>query len=156
MRRLTAGLGRRVALMLALISAACGSDGDPARSDTADPALAPLVGRWNAVVFLVTTPDGADTVDVLAQSTFILEIEAAGTYTATLNTFGVAVVETGQITIDSATALTLRPTSPPGAGEQVTWGISAGTLVLDGATEFDFNGDQTSDPAQAHIELRKS
>jgi hypothetical protein len=60
--------------------------------------------------------------------------------------------EIGKLTVQSPTQLTLNPNG--GDPAPSTYRFAAeDSLVLDGATEFDFNLDGTEEPGQAHIEL---
>jgi len=117
-----------------------------------DPAVEPFVGTWDAVAFTVTGDAPPNTVvDVLTLGAFWIAIEPSGTYTATLE-FPGAPPEIGKLTIESSTQLTLRPNAGDPAPSTYVF-AAADSLVLDGATEFDFNLDGTNEPGQAHIEL---
>jgi len=129
----------------------CGSDTTEVEID---PAVEPFVGTWDAVVFTVTGDAPPNTVvDVLTLGAFWIAIEPSGTYTATLE-FPGADPEIGKLTIDSPTQLTLKPNGGDPAPSTYAF-ATADSLVLDGATEFDFNLDGTDEPGQAHIELRR-
>ena len=126
---------------------ACGSD-----PVAVDPAVAPFVGTWDAVAFTVTGDAPPNTVaDLLTLGSFWISIEPSGQYTATLEWLG-GFAELGHLTVQSTSSLTLDPSNGPPAPSTYVF-ATADSLILDGATEFDFNGDQTDEPAQAHIEL---
>jgi hypothetical protein len=152
-----AGTGRlraiRAATALLALSFGAGCGGS---SLEADPAIAPFVGTWDAVVFLVTSEANPSTVvDVLAIAPFFIHIEPSGQYTATLQYTGVT-PEVGQLTVIGST-IRLDPAIPADA-PTVTASyvfVREDYLVLDGPTQFDFNLDGTSEPARAHIELQR-
>jgi hypothetical protein len=136
-----------VGLGCVVVMAACGSD-----PVAVDPAVAPFVGTWDAVVFRVTGDAPPNTVvDLLTLGSFWINVQPSGTYTATFQYLqGFAVV--GQLTVQSSSALTLDPRNgPPEPGMYVF--ATADSLVLDGATQFDFNLDGTREPAQGRTEL---
>jgi hypothetical protein len=129
-----------------------GGCGDDSTQVVIDPAVAEFVGTWDAVVFTVTGDAPPSTVvDVLTLGAFWIAIEPSGTYTATLE-FPGAPPEIGRLTVESPTQLTLRPNGGDPAPSTYAF-AAADSLVLDGATEFDFNLDGTDEPGQAHIEL---
>jgi hypothetical protein len=134
----------------ALILAACGGSSTGVEID---PAVAPFVGTWDAVVFTVTgdePPNIQD--DVLTKyGPFWIDIQPSGSYAATIEFPGVP-PELGTVTIDSSTQLTLHPTGGDPAPSAYVF-AAPDSLVLDGPTEFDLNGDFVPEPAQAHIEL---
>jgi hypothetical protein len=133
----------------ALVLAGCGDDSTQV---LIDPEVEPFVGTWDAVVFTVTADAPPNTVvDVLTLGAFWIAIEPSGTYTATLE-FPGAPPEIGKLTIDSGTQLTLEPNGGDPAPSEYDF-AAPDSLVLDGATEFDFNLDRTDEPGQAHIEL---
>jgi hypothetical protein len=132
----------------AVVVAGCGTSTDP----DVDPAVEPFVGTWDAVVFTVTGDAPPNTVvDVLTLAAFWIAIEPSGTYTATIELPG-ALPEIGDLTVDGPSQLTLRPSVGPPAPSTYSF-ATPDSLVLDGATEFDFNLDGTDEPGQAHIEL---
>src|SRR5262245_5217531 len=122
----------------ALAAAACGSD--PVEID---PAVAPFVGTWDAVVMTATGDSPPNTViDILgAGGTFWISVEPSGQYTATLAFLGPH-VELGDLTVESSSGLTLHPLGGDPAPTTYVF-AKADSLVLDGATRFDFNLDGT-------------
>jgi hypothetical protein len=133
---------------VALTAAACGGS-DPV---AVDPAVAPFVGTWDAVAFTVTGDAPPNTVaDLLTLGDFWISVEPSGQYTATLEWLG-GFPELGQLTVQSTTSLTLDSTTGPPAVSTYVF-ATPDSLVLDGATEFDFNLDGTDEAAQAHLEL---
>jgi hypothetical protein len=134
-------------LGLALVLGGCGTD-----PIGPDPALERFVGIWDAVVFTVTADDPPHTVaDLLSLGNFWISVEPSGQYTATLEWLG-GFAEIGQLTVESINTLTLDATTAPPALSTFDF-ATADSLILDGATTFDFNLDGTDEPAQAHMEL---
>jgi hypothetical protein len=110
------------------------------------------VGTWDAVVFTVTADDPPHTTaDVLTLGPFWISVEPSGRYIATLEFLG-GQVEFGQLTVQTSTRLTLDPDNGPAAPSDYVF-ATTDSLVLDGSTDFDFNLDGTTEPAQAHIEI---
>lgn len=135
-------------LAAALTVAACGTSTDV----EVDPLVAPFVGAWDAVVFTVTGDAPPNTVvDVLTLGAFWIAVEPSGTYTASLE-FPGAPPEIGTLTVESPSHLTLRPNGGPPAPSVYAF-ATPDSVVLDGATEFDFNLDGTPESGQAHIEI---
>jgi hypothetical protein len=81
---------------------------------------------------------------------FTVSILSTGSYTASLTVFGQPNTEVGTIEV-SGNQLTMTPSDGPSV--QGTWSITGGILTLDGVTEFDFNFDGTTEPADIHIEF---
>jgi hypothetical protein len=126
----------------------CGS------SSTFDPVseYQRFVGTWDAVVFMVTADDPPHTTaDILTLGPFWIDVQPSGRYQAVLEFFG-GQTEFGQLSIQSATQLTLDPDGEPPAPSTYSF-ATADSLILDGATEFDFNLDGTDEPAQVHMEI---
>ncbi|MEQ1856591.1 MAG: hypothetical protein ABL963_08975 [Longimicrobiales bacterium] len=143
-KRIRRGVG---VLWVAAAMVACGTD-----PVDIDPAVAPFVGMWDGVVFTVTGDAPPNTVaDLLTLGNFWISVEPSGQYTATLQWLG-GFVEIGQLTVQSSTGMTLDPSTGPPAPSTYLF-ATADSLILDGATEFDFNLDGTDEPGQAHIEL---
>ena len=139
---------------LGALAAACGGDQGP----DVDPKVEPFVGTWDADS--LTVKNNADTTvvaNVLDFGSFFITVEPSGQYTATLTVYGNANPEIGQLGVLNSTTLTLTPTFP--TGRPVSTAVyafdSADHLVLDGATDFDFNLDGTPEAAQAHFELQR-
>lgn len=149
---------RRLApLLLAFgaLTAACGGGSEI----EADPAVAPFVGTWDAAAFEVTSDaDPGIQVDVLAiPAAFYISIEPSGQYTATLEHPLGAAIEIGQLTVIGST-VRLDPSIPADGVTATSSFVFAADdyLVLDGPTEYDFNGDFVADEAAtAHIELQR-
>lgn len=121
----------------------------------ADPALAPLVGDWEATTLTLTNVENPTVSPDLIElgAAFDLNVQPSGQYTAILVFALQSSTEIGQISVSGA-EVTLRPTFP--AGQEPTTGtfaVTPTTLVIDGSTRFDFNLDGTSEPALAHFEL---
>src|SRR5688572_15225351 len=126
------------AVCAALTLVACGTSTDV----DIDPAVEPFVGTWDAVVFTVTGDAPPNTVvDVLTLGAFWIAIQPSGNYTATLE-FPGAPPELGDLTVESSSQLTLRPTGDDPAPSTYVF-ATPDSLVLDGPTEFDFNLDGT-------------
>lgn len=147
-------IGRRwAALGLAVtLASACGGE-DPV---TPNPTVDSFVGTWDAVV-LTMTPAGSSSpvVDVLEFGEFFIVVQPSGQYTATLSLPTGPGVEIGQLSVVGST-IRLDPSVPAGEASTSTYTFqSPDYLILDGATEFDFNFDGTNDPAEAHFELQR-
>ena len=135
-------------VLAALAIVACGGSTDI----DVDPLVEPFVGTWDAVVFTVTADAPPNqVVDVLTLGDFWIAVEPSGTYTATLEFPGIP-AEIGQLTVESSSQLTLRPTVGDPAPSTYVF-ATPDSLILDGPTEFDFNLDRTDEPGQAHIEI---
>jgi hypothetical protein len=133
---------------MALALAACGSSTDI----VVNPAVEPFVGTWDAVVFRVTGDQPPNTVvDVLTLGDFWIAVEPSGRYQAVIE-FGGGITEFGQLSVQSSTVLVLDSDADPPAPSTYLF-ATPDSLILDGATEFDFNLDGTSEPGQAHIEI---
>jgi len=143
-------------LLWTALLAGCGGDGgDPLAPD---PAVAAFVGDWEATDFTVTSAVNSQIVeDVLGLgATFELNVQPSGRYTATLNFIGQPSVEIGQMSV-SGTIVTLNRSIPSAQTSTSTFSfVGTDVLIMDGATDYDFNSDGTLDDAFAHIELQKS
>lgn len=150
--------GRAAAILAAwvgvLVLGGCGGS-DPV---TADPAVEPFVGDWAATSLVLTSVANPDVhPDLIALgSTFTINVQPSGQYTAILLYAGQSQTEIGHITV-SGNSVTLHPEIPPdGVSATSTYSFpDADHLVLDGDTEFDFNLDGTSEAATAHFELAR-
>lgn len=141
--------------LVALALTGCGED--PVINGEPDPALAPFVGTWDAVVFTVTSDaDPTLVADLLVEGSFNINIQPSGLYTATLVFGGLSpFVEIGQLTV-TAGFVTLRPNGPnpcPGSSEFSFSGPDYFSMT--GPTCFDFNLDGEDEDAEAHIELER-
>lgn len=148
--RLSAISSVQILLFLFLASAGCSSGGtDPGNKD-----LEPLVGKWRATTLLLTNSANPDiSIDLVeAGATFTISILADGRYSATLAAFGQTNTEIGTVEV-SGNQVTITPTSPAGPPLVATFSFQGRTLVLDGASEYDFNQDGTPEAAQAYMEL---
>lgn len=140
-------------IILALLLSACG-DGPL----EADPALAPFVGNWRATSLVLTSPVAPDiSVDIVELgSTFDLNIQPSGQYTAVLVFANQAQTEIGRISLSGASTVILTREFPTPSREISTFLFEGpDRLILDGDTEFDFNLDGTTEPALAHFELQR-
>jgi len=147
------GLRTASAIVAAALVAACGDD----TSVNVDPTVAPFVGTWVADSMTVTSDaDPPQVANVLDFGSFFVVVEPSGQYTATLEVLGQSSPESGRLTVTGST-ITLTPTFPPGRSPAVAdyEFVADDFLILDGSTEFDFNGDGTPESAQAHIELQR-
>jgi hypothetical protein len=141
------------ALAALVLAAACGNSAGV----EADPAVAPFVGTWDAEVYEIWPESDPDfVIDVLTVfGDFHITVEPSGQYTAVLEAPG-SPAEIGQLTVIGATIrldVTL-PANEPSRAASYSF-TAEDYLLLDGAIEVDFNGDQTRDPGGAHIELRR-
>jgi hypothetical protein len=98
----------------------------------------------------------AQVANVLAAGTFVIVVEPSGQYTATITVLTQPFTEIGDIDVVGST-LELNKTFPPPPSTDASTFAFVGDdyVILDGATEFDFNSDGTPEAAQAHIELRR-
>lgn len=148
-------LGRILAVVLgaSIVVAACG-DSDPV---SADPAVAPFVGAWEASEFTITNSAEPDqTFDITDGGSFTIDIQPSGNYTATLLVEGLPdpEVEYGQLSVSGSTVV-LDPDEGPPASATFTF-EGDDRLILDGPTEFDFNFDGEPEDAEAYIVLERS
>lgn len=145
-------LPRLLCLLVASAAvSACGDD-DPLGPD---PALAELVGDWEARALEITNEaNPSEVADLIeAGATFTLNVQPSGQYTATLVFFGQPLTEIGQVTVDGS-RITLDPSTPADQPSTTgTYQVQGDLFTLDGDTEFDFNGDGTAEAARAHFEL---
>lgn len=122
-----------------------------------DPALAALVGNWQATSFVLTeVSDTTVQLDLIQLgATFSLNVQPSGQYTAILVYNGQPDTEIGQLSV-SGDSITLHPTTPASSSATTgTYQANGSQLTINGDTEFDFNLDGTPDPATADIELVK-
>jgi hypothetical protein len=142
-----------VMLMMTTVAVACGED-----PIEAGQTVAPLVGLWVADSLTMTNDADTTVVDnFIAQGGFFtLSVEPSGQYTATIGIVGGTSVEIGDLDVLAST-LQLNRTFPPPPASSVSSFVlvSDDFLILDGPSEYYFNGDGTSEAAQAHIELRR-
>lgn len=148
---------------VALALAACGGSETTPIEPTPDPTVQPFVGTWDAETLTVTST-AVDTIvaDLIEiGGSFTLNVQESGQYTAQLafvatDSLGIdPFVEIGQLTV-SDRFVTLDPETPPGdpvASEYEF--LSDDLLRLEGPTEFDFNLDESPDPAILLLELRR-
>ena len=142
---------RWVATVL-LVLAGCG-DGDSLGPDA---SLADFVGDWEATALVLTSPVTPDLSADLIElgSTFNINIQPSGLYTAILVFQGQASTEIGSISRSGANTVILDRTFPTPSREISTYVFEGNDrLILDGDTEFDFNLDGIPDQALAHFEL---
>jgi hypothetical protein len=131
-----------------VVVAACGS------SSSFDPLdeIEPFVGTWDAVVFMVTADDPPHTMaNILTLGPFWIRVEPSGRYQGVLE-FLSGQTEWGQLSVQSSTQLTLDADLTPPAPSTYRF-ATPDSLILDGATQFDFNLDGTDEAAQVHMEI---
>jgi len=127
-------------------------------SDSFDPndLLSECIGDWEATALVPTSPvTSSASADLIALgSTFNLNVQPSGTYTAVLIFQGLASTEIGTLSLSGGNTVVLDRTFPTASKEISTY-IFKGSdrLILDGNTEFDFNFDEAPDEALAHFEL---
>ncbi len=141
-------------IVLAVGLFSCGGD-DPLE---ADPSLAPFVGDWSATSLVLASPVAPDlSVDLIELgSSFDLNIQPSGHYTAILVFAGQAQTEIGQISLSGSSAVILDRQFPTPSRDISTFVFEGpDRLILDGDTEFDFNLDGTTEPALAHFDLQR-
>ena len=137
--------------VLALLLASCGGDDGV----QADPAVAPFVGTWDADSLTMTNVANLTQVaNVLDFGSFFITVEPSGQYTANLTVLGTPFPEIGQLTVIDGSTLTLTPTGGPVSTGEYFF-AAPDSLILEGASDFDFNLDGTPESAIAHFELTR-
>ena len=141
-------------VVLALILSSCGGD-DPLEVDS---SLAAFVGDWHATSLVLSSPVAPEvSVDLIELgSSFDLNIQPSGYYTAILVFAGQGQTEIGQISLSGPSVVILDREFPTPARNISTFVFEGpDRLILDGDTEFDFNLDGTSEAALAHFDLQR-
>lgn len=135
--------------LLAAHISGCGSE-----STGPDPAVAPLVGAWDATrLDLTSVVNPQVKVDLIELgATFRLDIQPSGQYTAILLYAQQTSTEIGTLSV-SGNTLTMTREFPSRSTSAAVFALTGDRLTLDGDSEFDFNQDGTPDPALAHFEL---
>jgi len=140
-------------IVLAALLSACGDD-----AIEADPALAPFVGDWAATALIVASPVAPDaTLELIGLgSTFTINIQPSGLYTAILVFAGQGQTEIGQVSVSGASTVILDREFPTPSREISTFAFEGpDRFILEGDTEFDFNLDGTPEPALVRFELER-
>ncbi len=140
----------RMIVVAALLSA-CGD-----AAIEADPGLAPFVGDWVATELIVASPVAPDaTLELIGLgSTFTINIQPSGLYTAILVFAGQGQTEIGQVSVSGGSTVILDREFPTPSREISTFGFEhADCFILEGNTEFDFNLDGTPEPALVRFVL---
>ena len=136
----------RLLVLVGMVSAGVLACGD----GTTDPVFEPgfMVGDWVADSLTMTSVANPDVVSDLNAlgALFTLSVQPSGRYTAILSGFGQSSSEFGNLTVDGAHVV-LLPTSPPGPESRALWEQAGDTVILEGASEFDFNLDGTNEAA---------
>jgi len=142
---------RRSLLLTLLVLSACSSD-----DLGPDPALAPLVGDWDATKLVLTSVANPDMhPDLIALgATFKLNVQPSGQYTAILIYAEQAATEIGTVSVAGNT-LKLHRDFPSASTSAAVYALTGNRLTLDGDSEFDFNLDGTPEAALAHFELSR-
>lgn len=145
--------GLLFAAMMPLLATGC-------IDNTVDPELAEvdfLVGTWEATeMTMISEEDPQQTVDLMAafDATFTFSVEPSGRYVATLKLGdGSPVDETGSLTVEGD-SLVFTPDALAAYQSQFQVLDDGQLLILDGPSEFDFDGDLESEPAILHLELQ--
>ncbi len=87
-------------------------------------------------------------------STFNLNVQPSGAYTAVLVVQGLASTEIGTLSRSGGNTVVLERTFPTASKDICTYSFEGNDrLILGGDTEFDFNLDGTPDEALSHLEL---
>lgn len=152
-RRYSRAASAAMALGVALLAACSGDDGV-----APDPAIAFMVGTWDAAHFELT-PDAApdQSLDLVTElgATFTLNVQPSGYYTATLTLPGVASPppETGQLEVEGNELVFNRSTPSPATSRATYAEPTSGRVIFTGPTEFDLNGDQVLDDVTLEVEL---
>jgi hypothetical protein len=137
------------AMLLACLLAGCGGE-----SVGPDPAVALLVGDWDATGLVVTSVANPQVKpDLVALgAAFRLNIQPSGQYTAILLYAQQSSTEIGTLSV-SGNTVTMRRDFPSRSTSAAVFALAGNRMTLDGDSEFDFNLDGTPEPALAHFEL---
>lgn len=141
----------RALALVAFLLAATGCDDDTVVTPNDDIAF--LVGEWEARSFVVSNPaNPIQSVDVVQDldGSFELFVEPSGRYTALLVVDFPQPPESGILFLDDGLLIL-----DPDAGEPspTEFELVGERVILRGDTEFDFNFDGESDPAELVIDL---
>ncbi len=140
--------------VLAVLLSACGGD-DPLEADA---SIEAFVGDWRATSLVLTSSFNADlSVDLIELgSSFDLNVQPSGHYTAILVFAGQGQTEFGQLSLSGPSTVILNREFPTPSQDISTFTFEGpDRLILDGDTEFDFNLDGTAEAALAHFELQR-
>ncbi len=140
--------------VLAVLLSACGGD-DPLEADA---SIEAFVGDWRATSLVLTSSFNADlSVDLIELgSSFDLNVQPSGHYTAILVFAGQGQTEFGQLSLSGSSTVILNREFPTPSQDISTFTFEGpDRLILDGDTEFDFNLDGTAEAALAHFELQR-
>ena len=149
MRRRWVGL-----MVVTVLLSVCGGDD----AFKADASIAAFVGDWRASALVLTSSFNADlSVDLIELgSSFDINIQPSGHYTAILVFAGQGQTEFGQLLLSgSSTVILDREFPTPSRDISTLLFEGPDRLILDGDTEFDFNLDGTAEPALAYFELQR-
>jgi hypothetical protein len=130
----------------------CGDDSlDP------DPSVAFMVAEWQAIRMVVVNLANPSIAPDLIRNgaTFYLDVQPSGWYTAILTAFGQPATEFGRIEVAGQQVLFHRQQPPPARTDVADFRLSGDTLFLTGSTDFDFNLDGQTEPAQLRTDLVK-
>ena len=138
----------------ALLVVSCGGNDGSGPTPTNDPALAPLVGTWQASSFVHTqVSDASSTADIIGQGgMFRVAIEASGRYTGTIQLATESRVETGTMRVVGG-ELVIQPVSPPAPEERVRFVVQGSAMTWTGNSEYDFNLDGIPQASTVRIEF---
>ena len=139
---------------LALV--ACGGSEGTGPEDTPSNALEPFVGTWDAVSFVHTArDDNTLVIDIIAEGTsFVLTIQASGSYRATATLADQSQTETGTLRLSEG-RLILTPISPPGPEDAVTYTLLGNTMTWEGSSEWDFASDGVPEVTSVRIVFQR-
>jgi hypothetical protein len=139
-------------ILLLLMVASCADD-----SIEADPSVAFMVAEWRAVRMIVINLANPTIAPDLIRNgaTFYLDVQPSGWYTAILTAFGQPSTEFGRIEVAGQQILFHRQQPAPVRTDAADFRLSGDTLFLTGATDFDFNLDGQTEPAQLRTDLVK-
>ena len=142
--------------VITAILAACRTDGETPLGP--DESLVPFVGTWDAEVMTITNDaDPSVVADLMLNGVFFINIQPSGIYTASLEFGGIPLPpEIGQVTISDGGFITLQPSAPdatPATSAYIF--LQPDYLRMVGPTDFDFNLDGTSEPAELFLEVRR-
>lgn len=138
---------------LMLFSAACGDSTGPGTRE----GLEFMVGDWKAeALVVVSVADPQESVDLLeGGSTFRINVQPSGQYTATLTVFGSPVTEIGFLALDGSILTLYRQFPSPDTSTAILTQLSPDRVRLVGESAFDFDGNGQNEPAALTTELAR-
>jgi len=124
--------------------------------DATGVAVNDLQGTWNATEFLLTNAaNTSQTVELISQGfALTFTIGAGGSLTATIEAMGMQETETGTIST-SGNSVTITLESDPSTGTISRDGDTI-TMNLTTGVEWDFDDDNSDEPATGRLVMRRT